>query len=61
MKYEALKVRRITIVPPLADKQKIALYANGNMSEFILDAVREKIKNIELRDKNMNSIKTLLR
>lgn len=60
MEYNKRKDRRINYIPPISLKQKIEKYANGNMTEFISDCVREKIKNIELRDRNMNSIKTLL-
>ena len=60
MTYEEHKARRIQIVPPLTLKQKIEKYAGGNMSEFIMDAVREKIAKIEEHNKKINSVKGCL-
>lgn len=56
MNYNELKKRRIVIVPPLPVKQDIVAYSKGNMSEFIIDAVREKIKAIKAQDKERNSV-----
>lgn len=47
MKYTSFKERRIAIVPPLNLKNKIKFYSKGNMSAFILDAVKEKIGKLE--------------
>lgn len=61
MKAEDFKARRISLVPPLPLKQKIQDHAKGNVSEFIMQAVREKIARIEQASRTANCVSTVLR
>jgi hypothetical protein len=48
MEYnEQYKSRRVSFLPSLPMKKKIVQHAKGNMSQFIIDAVKEKIDRIE--------------
>jgi hypothetical protein len=61
MKYEDRKARRVEFTPPLPIRQKLDKYAPQNeRGKFILDAVTEKIRNIEAAQKSLNSVSHLL-
>lgn len=60
MTYSERKERRIDIYPPLGVKKKAAMYSKGNMTEFITDAINEKVARIQASNKEVNSVTKLL-
>ena len=60
MDYDQRKNRRIELLPPMPVKLKIIKHCGGNMTQFILDAVNEKIKNIENTNAEANKVSHIL-
>ena len=52
--------RLVQVYPPIPLKEKIVKYGKGNMSQFVIDAVREKIAAIEKESASRNSVSKLL-
>jgi hypothetical protein len=62
MEYnEQYKTRRVSFLPPLPMKKKIVQHAQGNMSQFIIDAVKEKIDRIEKSKGTTTKVSELLK